>query len=611
MVKGAKSKLIESADKDLPDFDFQRLVRTRCSRYQVEPTLKAKHIDTKLEAFIGENDLLPVSFLHEGAEIAKAVGKITFVERSMEGFGTGFLIGPDMIMTNNHVISNHEVASKAFIEFNYEFDENGNPLQEARYSLDPDRLFITEEGLDFSIVGVRGRPGDQFGWIPLLKDPLVITRHERVYIIQHPQGRRKEVGIHDNKIQRVLTHLLRYTTDTEPGSSGSPCFNKDWKLIGLHHSKGERDSKTNKYTNNEAVRISSIARYLEYQGTSKRDNAAIEMLKYTAGENPYEGFFGSCGLIGPKSNWEDIVTGYRGEEDFLDLGFWNISDLNDSTPKQKISRIAKTILDFSLDLVGFTDVTRIALETLVNEMVKVGGEYSFVFEDTGKEQSIGVFYNTNTVDARLENWDGSVLKELSKIGGTDSYRNPLKVVASIKSDTSDFSFKFIVVSSRDGQRLNISEISPEITRNLADTWSSAIEKDAVDDKRDYIIGGDFSGIPNVYNAFVSKLNTTAITERRKEGEENIFVKGQSSRIEQMFFTKNATIRYDSGTTPISKSEKNMPEDIMEIDEHLPVIMRIKIGKSTSRKETVSDTQKRTMEIKIPRDVDDIHLDLSR
>jgi len=30
--------------------------------------------------------------------------------------------------------------------------------------------------------------------------------------------------------------FLYYTTDTEPGSSGSPCFNDQWELIGLHHS---------------------------------------------------------------------------------------------------------------------------------------------------------------------------------------------------------------------------------------------------------------------------------------------------------------------------------------------------------------------------------------
>jgi len=30
--------------------------------------------------------------------------------------------------------------------------------------------------------------------------------------------------------------FLQYTTDTCPVSSGSPAFNKDWEVVGLHHS---------------------------------------------------------------------------------------------------------------------------------------------------------------------------------------------------------------------------------------------------------------------------------------------------------------------------------------------------------------------------------------
>ena len=32
---------------------------------------------------------------------------------------------------------------------------------------------------------------------------------------------------------------LRYAANTEPGASGSPCFDFDWNLIALHH-YGER-----------------------------------------------------------------------------------------------------------------------------------------------------------------------------------------------------------------------------------------------------------------------------------------------------------------------------------------------------------------------------------
>ena len=31
--------------------------------------------------------------------------------------------------------------------------------------------------------------------------------------------------------------LIQYITKTSPGSSGSPCFNEDWKVVALHHAQ--------------------------------------------------------------------------------------------------------------------------------------------------------------------------------------------------------------------------------------------------------------------------------------------------------------------------------------------------------------------------------------
>ena len=48
---------------------------------------------------------------------------------------------------------------------------------------------------------------------------------------------------------------MRHTVPTEPGSSGSPLFDSDWRLIALHHAG---DPATVKPEFNEAIPIAKI-----------------------------------------------------------------------------------------------------------------------------------------------------------------------------------------------------------------------------------------------------------------------------------------------------------------------------------------------------------------
>lgn len=59
---------------------------------------------------------------------------------------------------------------------------------------------------------------------------------EYVTIIQHPNGHPKQIALRENQIIDMLENFLHYHTDTAPGSSGSPLFNDQWEVVGLHHS---------------------------------------------------------------------------------------------------------------------------------------------------------------------------------------------------------------------------------------------------------------------------------------------------------------------------------------------------------------------------------------
>ena len=99
-------------------------------------------------------------------------------------------------------------------------------------------------------------------------------------IIQHPQGRRKEVVLQDNKIERVKKSVLLYKADTQPGSSGSPVFNNGWELVALHHAGGERDAVSNEWINNEGIRISCIVSFLHEFASGNHDPYALEIIRH-------------------------------------------------------------------------------------------------------------------------------------------------------------------------------------------------------------------------------------------------------------------------------------------------------------------------------------------
>jgi len=91
---------------------------------QKEPT--NWRIDTASESvfekIIGENTLRDIAFLKRGFEAGRSVG---YVEVPNRWTGTGFLISPNLLITNNHVIPDIESATQAIFRFNYQVSFGG------------------------------------------------------------------------------------------------------------------------------------------------------------------------------------------------------------------------------------------------------------------------------------------------------------------------------------------------------------------------------------------------------------------------------------------------------------------------------------------------------
>lgn len=208
------------------------------------------------EILVGLNNLQPVVHLEVGSRLARAVVHITLPGR---GVASGFMIDVDVLMTNHHVFGQASDAANATVRFGYQEDLAGNLMPGEAFACEPDSFFHASDALDYALVRVAGEAGAAWGTLkPAPQAPVEPGRE--VMIIQHPGGQPKQVGLVDNEIVVVEPPFVQYLTDTMPGSSGSPVFDEDWKLIAIHHSGGwfPQPAADSTHYRNEGVLMSAV-----------------------------------------------------------------------------------------------------------------------------------------------------------------------------------------------------------------------------------------------------------------------------------------------------------------------------------------------------------------
>lgn len=196
------------------------------------------------ERVLQGNELQDASYLWRGALAARTVMRIVLRRGGggVAGYGTGFLVADGVLVTNNHVLPSADVAARAEAQSQYERDAMGVDLEPESFAIEPGELFFTSVELDFTIVAVArtAKSGNarlgELGWVPLIGTTGKVGEGEWLTIVQHPKGERKQVCVRENQLLRIHDDVLWYSTDTEPGSSGSPVFNNDWLVVALHHS---------------------------------------------------------------------------------------------------------------------------------------------------------------------------------------------------------------------------------------------------------------------------------------------------------------------------------------------------------------------------------------
>jgi endonuclease G len=134
----------------------QKLLRQRQLLAENPDVLTAQ---VGLERIIQGNDLDSINYLAKGTLASRSVCRIQLKDArsNLMGYASGFLIGPGLLMTNHHVFGKPADAANSIADFDFELDILGMERVPVRFAFEPERLFYTNDTLDFSIVRWRRR----------------------------------------------------------------------------------------------------------------------------------------------------------------------------------------------------------------------------------------------------------------------------------------------------------------------------------------------------------------------------------------------------------------------------------------------------------------------
>lgn len=233
--------------------------------------LKRSETDRRYEAVFGADRFDSLDNYRRALERCACVARIG---RSAEtGVGTGFVVPGKLLsdrldeglvlVTNAHVVSETDVLRQAGAVHPHEavvtFEAADEVPPSKEFGLETPLFHSPPEALDVAIMPLSSPLAPSVTY-PLARVLPVVSEDTQVRVIGHPSGR--GLSISSNRLLDQAAPKIHYRTATEGGSSGSPVFTREWKLLGVHHEGGDAmprlSGQPGTYPANEGIFIGSI-----------------------------------------------------------------------------------------------------------------------------------------------------------------------------------------------------------------------------------------------------------------------------------------------------------------------------------------------------------------
>lgn len=568
-----------------------------------EQMREASSSTSGFEAIIGKADYLPAYFMEQGVLVTRATclirtSGVDYMGRPGSWSGTGFMISPNILVTNHHVLNSKEVAGSGEAIFNYQILVGGQPAQSRTFRLRPDTLFVTSpavNGLDFTFVWVEGEPGREFGMVPLKRSAFAIAPNEYANVVSHPSGRPKVVSIKENEVKWQDDLVVHYASDTEPGSSGASVANNNWQLVALHHAS--RPSSVAGFpVLNEGIKFSAIAADLERRARSSGSDsaAAARVLAAFDGTDERLGFFGTAGRPQPGNGnaLERVVNSYIGSEQDIDVGFWNVEWLSNRY-ESKAAAVAQVIHDMKLDIWCLEESSPNGMMAVVEELRQTYG-LNFAFsaaepDATDEKQSCTLLWNTDTVTGEKIAW-GEPIETWLQTHSRDFEDLGLEAVHGKIFDRYPALFHFTTVAAGPGGDKLDFHVVPlhlkakdegSLRRRMASKILAAAVKQRIADgfDSDYIIGGDFNAslASDDFDALSEGGMVPVSAEDEGNGAITYIKSPYLSLIDHVYLSPNLATTHGTQDFFIVAAEATFPDYIRNISDHRPIVFRMRIA----------------------------------